>query len=274
MTRVLATTSATGDARYQVIDLHGDVATTLDATLLPPGFNRFDEFGVPISGQQALRYGWLGGKQRSAEANGSVILMGVRLYHPDTGRFLQPDPVDGGSCNSYEYACADPINAYDLDGKRCWRGFGWACRTVGPKVRSRWLGGLASRAVRKHSRFPWKSAQYLYNHINVSAGFCPWKCIGVGFQGGTFYAYGGQNGLATPGVALGWTSRAGWKRESGCTGAGAGIKWGAYGCVGRTGGGGYNWRDVEVGGVFRPGGVWWGTQRSYHTWSPRWLQWR
>lgn len=48
--------------------------------------------------------------------------MGVRLYNPATGRFLSVDPVYGGSCNAYEYTCADSINASDLDGrKRCWR---------------------------------------------------------------------------------------------------------------------------------------------------------
>jgi RHS repeat-associated protein len=44
------------------------------------------------------------------------MLMGVRPYVPTMGRFLQVDPVDGGSLNSYEYAGQDPINAFDLDG--------------------------------------------------------------------------------------------------------------------------------------------------------------
>ena len=46
--------------------------------------------------------------------------MGVRLYNPTLGRFLQVDPVPGGSSNAYDYAGADPINKFDLDGK-CWR---------------------------------------------------------------------------------------------------------------------------------------------------------
>lgn len=44
--------------------------------------------------------------------------MGVRLYDPTTGRFLSTDPVAGGSCNAYDYACADPQNASDLTGTR------------------------------------------------------------------------------------------------------------------------------------------------------------
>jgi RHS repeat-associated protein len=42
--------------------------------------------------------------------------MGVRLYNPTTGRFLTTDPEPGGSCNDYDYTCADPVNKEDLDG--------------------------------------------------------------------------------------------------------------------------------------------------------------
>jgi RHS repeat-associated protein len=83
------------------------------------GFNQADEFGVE-SGPAAGRYGWLGGKQRSAEALDGVVLMGVRLYVPDLGRFLQPDPVPGGSASLYDYCSADPVNCFDLDGKWGW----------------------------------------------------------------------------------------------------------------------------------------------------------
>lgn len=65
-------------------------------------------------------HGWLGGKQRSADALAGLSLMGVRLYNAATGRFLQVDPVPGGSDNAYDYAGADPLNGFDLDGRRCW----------------------------------------------------------------------------------------------------------------------------------------------------------
>ena len=42
--------------------------------------------------------------------------MGVRNYLPSLGRFLQTDPVVGGSANDYDYANQDPVNTYDLDG--------------------------------------------------------------------------------------------------------------------------------------------------------------
>jgi RHS repeat-associated protein len=62
------------------------------------------------------RYGYLGSKQRYTSTGAGIIEMGARLYAPQLGRFLQTDPVPGGSCNDYDYACQDPINNTDLDG--------------------------------------------------------------------------------------------------------------------------------------------------------------
>jgi RHS repeat-associated protein len=44
--------------------------------------------------------------------------MGARYYDPGLGRFTQVDPVAGGSCNDYDYACGDPINNSDLSGMK------------------------------------------------------------------------------------------------------------------------------------------------------------
>ena len=43
--------------------------------------------------------------------------MGARVYDPHIGRFLQTDPVYGGSANAYDYASQDPIDNVDLDGQ-------------------------------------------------------------------------------------------------------------------------------------------------------------
>jgi RHS repeat-associated protein len=127
---VAVTTSLTGQRELQLVDLHGDIVATLpiadgadQATWSGLAFTSFDEFGVaqPMSGSGAsnappARYGWLGASQRSAEALGDVILMGARLYSPAVGRFLQVDPVPGGSATAYDYCNADPVNCTDLGG--------------------------------------------------------------------------------------------------------------------------------------------------------------
>ena len=46
----------------------------------------------------------------------SFIQMGARVYIPSLGRFLQVDPVDGGTLNGYVYV-ADPINGSDYNGR-------------------------------------------------------------------------------------------------------------------------------------------------------------
>ena len=48
-----------------------------------------------------------------------MIQMGARPYNPTLGRFLEVDPIEGGSCNDYDYTCAEPINQLDLDGRAC-----------------------------------------------------------------------------------------------------------------------------------------------------------
>ncbi|MFE3246257.1 RHS repeat-associated core domain-containing protein, partial [Kitasatospora indigofera] len=123
-----ATTSRTGDIQLQLTNLFGSVVITTDTALTTPVVLDFDEFGIPQDGQAQVRYGWLGGKQRSAEAQDGDILMGARLYSPALGRFLQIDPVPGGNASPYDYCTGDPVNCTDLDGN--WGMPKWLKKTV------------------------------------------------------------------------------------------------------------------------------------------------
>ncbi|MGW9436363.1 DNRLRE domain-containing protein [Streptomyces sp. NPDC055607] len=113
---LLATTTAGGTV-LQMSNLHGDVAVRLPLdTSVAPTVQRYDEYGNPLAGTAAATYGWLGAYERDSGTLSGITLMGARLYDPATGRFLSVDPVYSGSCNSYDYACADPQNKYDLAG--------------------------------------------------------------------------------------------------------------------------------------------------------------
>ncbi|MDO0911852.1 DNRLRE domain-containing protein [Streptomyces sp. DT2A-34] len=127
-----ATTSKTGDTVLYLNTIHGDVALLLplDTSKAPVALDN-DEFGNPRSGQTAARYSWLGASQRSSETVSGDVLMGVRVYDPTLGRFLQTDPVYGGSATAYDYVDQDPVNQYDLSGqakwvRKCGTSWGWS----------------------------------------------------------------------------------------------------------------------------------------------------
>jgi len=109
--------------RWSYPNLHGDVMVLANAAGAKQGPTfTYDPFGqgtVPDDAAANLDYGWLGTKTRPTEhAPGVVpmIEMGARPYLPSVGRFLQVDPVAGGSANDYDYVGGDPVNAFDLSG--------------------------------------------------------------------------------------------------------------------------------------------------------------
>lgn len=83
----------------------------------------YDPFGNVLPGSanpdnfKEGSYGWAGKAQNITETNFGLqpIQMGARVYLPILGRFMQPDPVDGGGANIYAYAM-DPINMADYTG--------------------------------------------------------------------------------------------------------------------------------------------------------------
>lgn len=114
---LLAAQDATG-TRFVLADPKGSVAATVDQMGTITTAPLVDEYGV--STPNSSPYGYLGGYQKQTDPTG-IMVMGARGYDPNIGRFLQRDPVEGGSANDYDYVNADPINNLDLDGTLCWR---------------------------------------------------------------------------------------------------------------------------------------------------------
>jgi RHS repeat-associated protein len=121
-----AVADQSGDVVLQLTNLHGDIIATAspsgsaDALLSIGDQTEFGESRAPST----ARYGWLGGYQRAVDPATGLLLMGARVYAPTVGRFLQVDPVPGGSANAYEYGWQDPCTRQDLSGY-CSTWTGW-----------------------------------------------------------------------------------------------------------------------------------------------------
>jgi RHS repeat-associated protein len=102
----------------QLTNLHGDIVATASlsetATALT-GKVDTSEFGVPTTSLPP-KYSWLGALDIPTELPSGVLDMGARSYVPQLGRFLQPDPISGGSANAYSYTFGDPVNTSDPSG--------------------------------------------------------------------------------------------------------------------------------------------------------------
>jgi RHS repeat-associated protein len=224
---------------WQVANIHGDVVATATGSITEPdSYYRTDEYGVP-TGAVPGRYGWLGGKQRSTGDIAGLTLMGVRLYSPTLGRFLSIDPVPGGSCNPYDYTCADPINKEDLDGKfirRICKIRNW-CSAAGKAI----VGGVKRVYGWYRSASAWTTMQGVYWSFRAADALLKApgrfrlarKAAGAWFRGqGTFRARAGHNcgklayGLSSP---IGRTVdifRPGWGRVARYGMYGAGFAYG------------------------------------------------
>lgn len=122
----LVITDVNGERAYPLANGHGDVIGTTD---IVGGFTAApvtDEFGKGAA--PGSRLGWLGSHQRfTTHAATGIMRMGVRLYDPSLGRFLQVDPVEGGTTtNDYAYV-RDPVNQFDLTGEGL---FGIKCKSA------------------------------------------------------------------------------------------------------------------------------------------------
>ena len=174
---VLLTKRSAGNV-WSYPNIHGDMAATATQAGAKIGATvNYDPNGALIAGSNpdnlnsSMDYGWLGQHQRPTELRSELqatIEMGARQYSPILGRFLEVDPVEGGSCNDYDYVCASPVDGRDLDGrKRCtrsqasqakyWAGItssGWSCNVY----TSKWL---SLKRTQGREVCPWTAPAYV-----------------------------------------------------------------------------------------------------------------
>ena len=133
---VLFTKRAAGNV-WSYPNIHGDVTATCDQAGAKQGVTtNYNPDGAVITGvvpdnaAGSFDYGWLGQHQRPLEQQTGIqpsIEMGARIYNPTLARFLQQDPVEGGTANDYGYV-DDPINQFDLSGQCNAHNGGWLRR--------------------------------------------------------------------------------------------------------------------------------------------------
>ncbi len=149
-----ASIATDGGVSLMLPNIHDDITTTIPIPAGTPattaattiaGWSSYTEYGTPIDPAQtetvgtSAGYGWLGAKERSTTAEtANLTLMGVRFYNRITGAFTSVDPVPGGNATSYNYP-TDPINSFDLDGKKGWWKKNWRKVAKGALV----VGGIA-----------------------------------------------------------------------------------------------------------------------------------
>jgi RHS repeat-associated protein len=102
----------------QLTDIRGRTVATLDLdSNSVAGWSVYDSFGNPQTSQtntNLINYSSYGQQERATNTTG-LILMGARVYNPETSQFTSKDPIKGGNENSYTYP-NDPINGNDFSG--------------------------------------------------------------------------------------------------------------------------------------------------------------
>lgn len=154
---------------WDLVDPHGSVVVRRDASNSDAIQSNYDAFGNwegTLGGGQQPKTGYLGADEKRTDPGSGVMVMGVRAYDPAQGRFLQRDPIDGGSCSAYDYVCGDPVNSFDLAG---------TCR-VGPKI---WgIGCAVDRAIKS-------------SVLKAAPLIAGWACKTLGLGGGACAAISG-----------------------------------------------------------------------------------
>lgn len=129
------TGSGTGSASWLLADERGSVIALTDSAGGAGTINRYDDYGVPASGN-AGRFQYTG---QAWLIEAQAYHYRARTYLPQTGRFLQTDPIGyQAGMNLYGYVGQDPMNMIDPmglqqapapAGSTCFQG-GWCDRSI------------------------------------------------------------------------------------------------------------------------------------------------
>ena len=172
-------TTRTGGNVWSYPNTHSDYVAVANQTGTKQGATTtYDPYGntttgaVPDNSAGQMDYGWLGQPQRPTEQQTSLqptIEMGARQYNPRLGRFIEQDPIEGGSANDYDYTNADPINQFDFAGT--WPSCSW-CRKAynGAKGKAKSVGRRVLHVGRAYANLPFTAVGVTY--ATMAGGRC------------------------------------------------------------------------------------------------------